>query len=179
MAITHGTSMNKLKQLSVDKQVLFVFGTLCAILLIIGGLYFFSLRAIERSNQRQMLALKISAEINDAAQDLERMQAGVLRQLLAADFGEIRLLDQTVRDIEKENANDLADHQNFAETERERQLYDAVMQVRKAYWEQTQPVLALGLIKRDAQATKLIITKQSPAYDACLKAINALANYVE
>ena len=90
--------MRKLKHLSVDKQVLFVFGTLCAILLVIGGLYFFSLRAIERSNQRQMLALKISAEINDAAQDLERMQAGVLRQLLAADFGEMRLLDRTVRE---------------------------------------------------------------------------------
>jgi PAS domain S-box-containing protein len=171
--------MHKLKHLSVDKQVLFVFGTLCAILLVIGGLYFFSLRAIERSNQRQMLALKISAGINDAAQDIERIQAGVLRQLLASDTGEIRLLDQTVRDIEKENANDLADHQNFAETQKDRQLYDAVMQARKAYWEQTQPVLALGLLNRDAEATKLIITKQSPAYNACLKAVNALANHVE
>ena len=45
--------MNKRKPLSVGKQVLFTFGTLCAVLLVIGGLFLFSLRSIERSNQLQ------------------------------------------------------------------------------------------------------------------------------
>ena len=172
--------MNKLKPLSVGKRVLFTFGTLCAILLIIGGLFFFSLRSIERGNQQQQSrALNKLALIDDTAQEVGQMQAEALRQILASDMGEIKRLDQTVRDIEKINARELANCQKFIDTEKERQLYDRVMQSRKAYWEQTLPVLALGLSNRDAEATELIISKQAPAYDEYLKAINELANYVE
>ena len=172
--------MNKLKSLSVGKQVLFTFGTLCAILLIVGGLFFFSLRSIERGNQlQQSRALNKLALIDDTAQDVGQLQAEALRQVMASDMGEIKRLDQTVRDIEKINAKELADYQKFIDTEKERQLYDRVMQSRKAYWEQTQPVLALGLSNRDAEAAELIISKQAPAYDEYLKAINELANYVE
>ena len=172
--------MNKLKPLSVGKQVLFTFGTLCAILLIIGGLVFFSLRSIERGNQlQQSRALNKLALIDDTAQDVGQMQAEALRQVLASDMGEIKRLDQGVRDIEKINARELADYQKLVDTEKEKKLYDRVMQARKAYWEQTQPVLALGLSNRDAEATELIISKQAPAYDEYLKAINELINYVE
>jgi PAS domain S-box-containing protein len=172
--------MNKLKPLSVGKRVLFTFGTLCAILLIVGGLFFFSLRSIERGNQQQQSrALNKLALIDDTAQDVGQMQAEALRQVLASDMGEIKRLDQTVRDIEKINARELADYQKLVDTEKEKKLYDRVMQARKAYWEQTQPVLALGLSKRDAEATELIISKQAPAYDEYLKAINELINYVE
>ena len=172
--------MNKLKPLSVGKQVLFTFGTLCAILLIVGGLFFFSLRSIERGNQwQQSRALNKLALIDDTAQEVGQMQAEALRQVLASDMGEIKRLDQTVRDIEKINTRELADYQKFIDTEKERQLYDRVMQSRKAYWEQTLPVLALGLSNRDAEATELIISKQAPAYDEYLKAINELINYVE
>jgi PAS domain S-box-containing protein len=172
--------MNKLKPLSVGKRVLFTFGTLCAILLIIGGLFFFSLRSIERGNQQQQSrALNKLALIDDTAQDVGQMQAEALRQVLASDMGEIKRLDQTVRDIEKINARELADYQKLVDTEKEKKLYDRVMQARKAYWEQTQPVLALGLSNRDAEATEFIISKQAPAYDEYLKAINELINYVE
>jgi len=171
--------MNNLKQLSVDRQVLFTFGTLCAILLIIGGLFFFSLRSIESNNQLQSRALNLLASIDSTAQDVEHMQAEVLRQLLANNIQEIERLDQSVRDLEKINGRKLAGYQEFLDTEKERQLLDRVTQTRKAYWEQTQPVLALGLTNRDAEATELIISKQAPAYDEYLKAINALADYVE
>ena len=171
--------MSEHTQPSVGRQVWFAFGALCAILLSIGGLFFFSLQSIERGNQRQSRARNTLAEVADAAQDVERMQTAVLRQLLASDTAEIRRLDQTVRDIESANAGDLADAQHFVDTERERQLYDRVIQARAAYWEQTTPVLALGLTNRDAEATELIITRQAPAYDESLKALNELANYVE
>jgi two-component system cell cycle sensor histidine kinase/response regulator CckA len=172
--------MNKLKHLSVGTQVLFTFGTLCAILLIIGGLFFFSLRSIERSNQlQQSRALNKLALIDDTAQDVGQMQAEALRQVLASDIGEIRRLDKSVRDIEQINAKELAVYQKFAETEKEKQLYERVMQARKAYWKQTQPVLALGLANRDAEATELIISKQAPTYDELLKAVNELTKYVE
>jgi PAS domain S-box-containing protein len=171
--------MDKLKQLSVGKQVLFTFGTLCAILLIIGALFFFSLRSIESSNQRQLHAMNGLALIDDTAQDIGQMQAEVLRQILASDTVEIKRLDQNVRDIEQINAKELADYQKFVDTEKEKQLYDKVMQARKTYWEHTQPVLALGLINLDAEATQLINSTQAPAYDELLKAVNDLIKYVE
>jgi two-component system cell cycle sensor histidine kinase/response regulator CckA len=171
--------MNKLKQWSIGKLVLLTFGTLCVILLVIGVLFFFSLRFIERNNQAQFRAMNKLAEIDDAGQDVERMQAAVLRQLMASDSGEIKRLDQTAREIWNTNVNDLNDYRQFVDTEKEKQLYDRTMQARKAYWEQTQPVLALGLANRDAEATELIISKQSPAYDEYLTAVNGLTDQVE
>ena len=167
--------MNKLKQRSVGKQVFFTFGTLGAILLIIGGLIFFCLRSIERSNQLQSRALNKLALIHGTALDVGELQTKVLRQLLASDIGEIKSLDQTVRDIEKTNTEELGDYQTFLETEKERQLYDRAMQTRKAYWEQTQPVLALGLANRDASprevgmcAIRRVATNWPTGRSACL-----------
>jgi len=171
--------MNNLKRLSVGRQVLFTFGTLCAILLVIGTLFFFSLRSIERSNEVQLRATDELALIDDTAQDIGQMQAEVLRQILASDTVEIKRLDQNVRDIEQINAKELADYQKFVDTEKEKQLYDKVMQARKTYWEHTQSVLALGLTNLDAEATQLINSTQAPAYDELLKAVNDLIKYVE
>jgi CHASE3 domain sensor protein len=97
--------VKKLRQLPIGTQVLFTFGTLCVVLLIIGGLFFFSLRSIERSNQvQQSRALNKLALIDDTAQDVGQMQAEALRQVLASDIEEIKRLDQTVRGIEGINA---------------------------------------------------------------------------
>lgn len=46
--------MNRFTKLPVGKQVLFVFGTLCAILVARDGLLFFGLRSIEDSNRQQL-----------------------------------------------------------------------------------------------------------------------------
>jgi two-component system, cell cycle sensor histidine kinase and response regulator CckA len=172
--------MNERKRLSASQQLLLTFGTLCAILLTIGGLLFFGLRSIEQKNQlQQSRALNKLALIDDTAQDIGQMQAGVLRQVLASDPSEIKSLDQTVRDTEKINFKELTDYQKYLDTERENQLYDKVMQARKAYWEQTQPVLAFGHANRDAEAQQLINSKQAPAYDELLNALNDLINCVE
>ena len=172
--------MNKLRQLPLGAQVLLTFGTLCAILLIIGGLFFFSLRAIERGNQvQQSRALNKLAVIDDAAQDVEQMQAEVLREILATDLEEIKRLDQTVRDTERINAKELVAYQRFVDTAKEKQLYDSVLQARKAYWEQTETVLTFGHANRDAEAMESINAKQAPVYDEYLKTINELIQYVE
>ncbi len=171
--------MNRFKQMSVSQQVLFTFGTLCSILLLIGGLLFFGLRSVDRGNRLQLRATDELALIDDTAQDVGQMQAEVLREVLASDDVEITHLDQSVRDIEKTNASELAAYQQSVETEEERQLYDRVMQARKAYWEQTLPVLSLSRANRDAEAIALIHSKQAPAYDAFLKAVGELISYVE
>jgi PAS domain S-box-containing protein len=172
--------VNKFRQLPIGTQVLLTFGTLSAILLIIDGLFFFSLRAIEHSNEEQQShALNELALIDDTAQDVGQMQADILRKVLAPDAGEINRFDQTIHDLEKTNAKELADYKQFVDTEKERELYDRVMQARKAYWKQTQPLLALSQANRDAEAMESINSKQAPAYDDYLKAINTLIAYVE
>jgi PAS domain S-box-containing protein len=171
--------MNKFKKLPLSNQVLLFFGTLCLLFLAIGTLHFFSLQVIQRRARKEALELKLSASINDSAQDLEHMQSGVLRQLLANDSAEINRLDLYVRDIQKTNAGDLRSYVSFADSEKERQLYQRVMQSRKIYWDHTQQVLSFGLMNRDSEATQLIIAKQSPAYDAYLTSINDLHDYIE
>jgi len=166
-------------KLAVDQKVLFTFSALCGILLTLGGLILFSLQSLERSNKRQLRATEELALIDAAAQGVGQMEAVVLQEVLASDTAEITRLDQTVRRIETINARDLGSYQKFLDTEKERQLYDRVMRTRMAYWQQTLPVLALSRANRDAEAIGLINSAQAPAYDAFLKAVNALIKYVE
>jgi hypothetical protein len=85
--------VKKIKQLSVGKQVLFMFGTLCAILVAIGALFFFSLRAIEASSRENLSCVVNEAELDAAAaQNIGFMQALIFRHILATDPGEIELL---------------------------------------------------------------------------------------
>ncbi|MEY2557387.1 MAG: hypothetical protein QOE34_812 [Verrucomicrobiota bacterium] len=73
--------MNQFKKLSVSKQVLFIFGTLCAILVAIGGLLFFSLRSIEGSSRENLSYVVNEAEIAEtAAQNIGLMQAVIASQ---------------------------------------------------------------------------------------------------
>ncbi len=172
--------MNKFRQLPIGTQVLLTFGTLSAILVIIGGLFFFSLRAIEHSSEEQQShALNELALIDDTAQDVGQMQADILRRVLSPDAGQFDQLNRTIHDLEKTNAKELADYQQFVDTEKERELYDSVVQARKAYWEQTQPLLALSRANRAAEAMESINSKQALAYDNYLRAINTLIVYVE
>ncbi len=157
-----------------------MFGALCAFLLVIGGLFYFSLHAIERSNQlQQSSALNKLSLIGDADQEAGQMQADVLWHVLENDPQELTSLDETIYDIEKANAKDLADYLELVGSEKERKLYDRVMQTRKAYWEQTLSVLEFSRANQDLAAIELINAKQAPAYDVFLMAINELNDFVE
>jgi hypothetical protein len=89
----HSCAMNQFKKLSVGKQVLFMFGTLCAILVSIGGPLFLSLRSIERtSRENPSYAVNEAQLVAAAAQNIGLMQAVILRHILATDPIEIELL---------------------------------------------------------------------------------------
>ncbi len=172
--------MNERKQLSALTLVLFAFATLCAVLLIIGGLFFFGLGSIERSNQReQSRALKKLAVIDDIGQDVGEMQASVAREVLASNVNEINLLDQEIRSIEATNGSEFRDFQPYLDHETERQLYDGAARARKLYWEQTQVVMALSRANQDSAAIKLVNATQAPAYDQYREAINKLIDHME
>lgn len=169
-----------IRQLPMGRRVLFTFGLLCSILLVIGSLLFFSLRAIERENAlQQTRALDKLALIDDTAQDIGQMQAEVLRQIVALDPAEIKRLDVEILGTEKTNSMEMVDYVKFVDTEKEKRLYAEVMAARAAYWKETQPVMAMARQNRDAEAEKTVISTQAPAYDALIKALNDLIDEVE
>jgi len=172
--------MKKLKRLPAGELLLCTFGTLCAILLIIGGFFFFSLRSIERGNRLQQSRTWIKMDLlDDMELNVEQLQAEVLRQVLTSDAGEIKRLDQIIRNLDQSNSEESADYQRFATAEKERQLYERVMRMRRGYWEQTDSVLEFCLVNRITEATELILSKQAPAYDQLLTAIKELTDYTE
>jgi two-component system, cell cycle sensor histidine kinase and response regulator CckA len=172
--------MNRFNDLPPRTRLLLTFGTLFAILLIIGGMFFFSLRSVERSNRlQQTRALNKLALIDDIAGNVGAMQAGVLLQVLANDPAEIRKRKGDVLDIEKVNGGELSDYQQFVDSDVEQRLFGNVIKVRKNYWDQTQGVLALGSSNRDVEAVQLIHTKQIVAYDDFSNELHTLIKYVE
>jgi CHASE3 domain sensor protein len=85
--------MNRFTKLSVGKQVLFMFGTLCAVLVAVGALSFLSLRTIERSSRENLSYVANEAQLAEAAtQNVGLMQAVIFRHILATDPIEIELL---------------------------------------------------------------------------------------
>jgi PAS domain S-box-containing protein len=172
--------MINLKHLSIRQQLLCTFGTLCAILVAVGGMQFFSLRSVEDSNRRhQMRALSRLSFVDSTSREAAQMQAGVLRQVLASDQGEIKTLDQAIRELSKTNLTEIAEYRESFETADERQLYDNIVQTRKEYWRQTELVLALGVANRDTEARALINSKQDPAYDDFMTAVSKLTALVK
>lgn len=70
-----------------------MFGTLCAILVAIGALFFFSLQTIERGNRENLSYVVDETELAQAAaQNTGLMQAVIFRHFFAADPSEIELL---------------------------------------------------------------------------------------
>jgi PAS domain S-box-containing protein len=172
--------MKKLKQMPAGELLLFTFGIQCAILLIVGGFFFFSLRSIEQSNRLQQSRTWIKMDLlDDTELSVEQMQAEVLRQVLTTDAGEMTRLDQIVRNLDNSNAAEFANYQKSVAAQKEGQLYGRVMRTRRLYWEQTDAVLGFCLTNRVAEATELILSKQAPAYDELLIAIKELTDYAE
>ncbi len=172
--------MKILKPFSNGQQMTITIVILCVILLMIGGLFWFSLRAIESRNQtQQSVVLDKLALIDDTAQDVGEIQVRVLQHILATNSAELVHLDAFITRTATTNATELASYKRLIEGDEERGLYENVMQARKAYWEQTESVLALSRLNRDDEAAALALSRQLPLYNQYLDAINKLTGLVE
>src|SRR6266478_8326583 len=97
-------AMPKLKHLPLGKQVLVLFGSLCAILGLIGAFLFLSLRFIQHTSHKQLAYVLNEAElISAAAQNVGLMQAVIFRHIMASDPAEIQAHDQTILELERTN----------------------------------------------------------------------------
>ncbi|MEA3207359.1 MAG: hypothetical protein QOE70_416 [Chthoniobacter sp.] len=172
--------MNRLEQLSIGKQVVLAFGTLCAVLVLIGAFLFFSLRSIEHRCQQQLSYVVDESELVAAAgQNVGLMQAVIFRHILASNSAEIKLHDQTLHEIDEANGGKISAYQKFVDTEEEGRLYARVLQGRKKYMELTERLLVLSRVNRDAEAGEFAVGKQIPAYEEYQKAIKDMIRYVE
>jgi PAS domain S-box-containing protein len=172
--------LKKIKQLSVGKQVLFLFWTLCAILAAIGALFFFSLRSIEGSSRANLSYVVNESELAAAAaQNIGLMQALIFRHILATDPGEMGTQSQVIHELDKENVERLAAYQKFVDTPEEARLYTQVLNARKNYLERTEEVLALSRDNRNTGPLQFATAKQIPAYDEYQGAIKEMTGYVE
>ena len=168
--------MKSLKGASMDKWVLATFGLVCSILLTLGGLSFFGLRAIDWQIQtQQSRAVTKLALIEDTAQDAGQMQAEVLLQVLATDAKEKARLYDSIHARADNNAKSLAGYERMVDGEAERQLCLRVMTTRQAYWLETDRLLSINRTNHSPQTSELIVTTQAPLYDNYIEAINNLS----
>ena len=157
-----------------------MFGTLCAVLVAIGALFFFSLRAIENSSRENLSYVVNEAELAAAAaQNIGFMQALIFRHILAVDAGEMGTQSQVIHEIDKENAEKLAAYQKFVDTPEEARLYALILKARTNYLETTEEVLALDRDNHHAEALQFANAKQIPAYREYQGAIKEMTRYVE
>ena len=156
-----------------------MFGTLCAILLGVGALFFFSLRAIETSSRENLSYVVNEAELAAAAaQNIGVMQAVIFRHILATDPKEMKFHDQIIREIDKENAAKLAAYRKFVDTKEEARLYARVLNARKDYLQRTEEVLALSRANRNAEAGEFATSKQVPAFEEYQRTLKDMTSYV-
>src|SRR5690242_13729741 len=116
--------MNKIRQLSVGNQVMLIFGLICALLVAVGLFLFFSLRTIERNNEKlqsQMLhEWKIS---NDLSRDLSMTQIEIFQHVQTQDSEEMKIHDRNISSIEAEDGARLDAYGKLVDNELETHLY--------------------------------------------------------
>ena len=172
--------MNRLKQLPLGHKVLLAFGLICGILLAVGGLFFFSLRTIERLTEDQQSAAQHQmGVVRDAGKNAAMVQAAVFHHIMASEPEELARHHQSIQRLGEGNIRKLAEYEKFIDTERERQLHTRVKQAWKVYWEQTQPVLRLSSSNQDNAALAFALSNQAPAYLEYHKAVDKLTDYSE
>lgn len=165
---------------STQKQIGATFAALCLILLTIGGLSFFGLRAIERHNDAQQFrSLNKLAAIDHIAQDAGVLQVKILRQILEADPNEISALDQDISRLARVNAAEIQDYQKLIDTASERRLYQQAAEERRIYWAATTNLMVFSRVNDDARAIHLAINQQLPYYDHYVAGLNELIDTVE
>src|SRR2546423_351812 len=156
--------MRKAKQICIGRQVLLAFGALCLVLLTIGALFLFSLRAIEHRRQTQQARSHHKWEVLDKLpKNVGLMQAEVLQHVLTTDTEQMKRRDQIIRELDESNAQILTDYEALVDNEKERRLYARILKARKVYLERTEELLALSRLNQNAEAAGVALAKQSPA----------------
>jgi signal transduction histidine kinase len=167
--------MSKAESPPAGKQLLVSFAALWAILLIIAGFSFLGLRPVELKDQAERARIGEKMEwLLGTQTKVEQLQTEVIRQVLNPYAKALGNLDHLIGFIGQSDAGAVDAYQAFAAQAKEKQLYKRIFEARTVYLEQTESVLQFCRDNRTSEATWLILSKQAPAYERLLEAINAL-----
>ena len=149
-------------------------------LVLIGALFFFSLRAIEQRRQTQQARAHQKWEVMDKLpRNVGLRQAEVFHHVLETNVEEMARHDQIIRELDEASARILSDFEMLLDDEKERHLFARLVQARKVYMERTEELLVLSRANRDAEKTRVALTKQSPAYFEYHRVADELIEEVE
>ena len=159
---------------SVPGKIFFSFGSLCAILLAIGGLFFFSLRDIEQLNEAEAKATHETIEVSyRLIRNAGLRQTEIFQCVAAMDPVEREEHEQAVNRLEKSEAERLQAYVETMDNELERQLFAEVLRANHAYTEKSDELLALNRTPRKAEAI-FALTTQIATYDRYQKALDGI-----
>jgi PAS domain-containing protein len=157
--------MSKIKQRSMGKEVFIVLGALCLIFVLLGTLFFFSLRAIEHQRQTEQARAHQKLDVINKLPRTEGLrQAEVFHHVLETNVEEMARHDQIIRELGEASARILSDFEVLLENGKERHLFTRLLEARKVSMERTEELLVLSRSNMAAEKTRVALTKQSPAY---------------
>ncbi len=156
------------------------FVLICAALVAIGGVFFFSLRSIENLNTAERFSvLGKMANLHLVGKNLGLQQAEVFRQVAAAAPAEMRRHEAIFARLRQSNAEILATYAKSTESEAERKLYDQLLTAERAYAERTGQLLALTRADRSDEAAAVTLALQVPACHQYETALDKLVRFEE
>ena len=129
-----GTHRPRIRAFPMAGKLVLCFGLLCAILAAIGGVFFFSLRSIEKLNDAERSsALGEIAILERVGKNVGLRQVEVFRHLAATNTEEKERHEQVIARLVETNTKGLTDYGEAVSNEAEKQRFAEVLQARKAY----------------------------------------------
>lgn len=156
------------------------FGLICSILVAIGGIFFFSVRSIEKldSAARSSVSGEI-ANLHRLGENLVLQQAAVFRQVAATSPAERERAEQIIGRLEKANGIGLNEYKETVANRAEGRLHAQLLQARKTYSDRIAELLPLSRTSQKGEIITFALARQIPAYDRYQAALNAAVLFEE
>ena len=160
---------------SVSAKIFLSFGSLCAILVAIGGHNFFSLRGIEQLSEAERQSTRQHIEAPDRLiRNAGLRQTEIFQCVAAKNPVEREEHEQVVARLAKSDAEVLRIYAGMAANDAERRLLAEVQRTSHAYSEKSDQLLALNRSARTAEAAVFALTVQLVTYDRYQTALDAV-----
>ena len=154
------------------------FGLLCAILAAIGGVFFFSLRSIEKLDDAgRSSAFGEIAILERVGKNVGLGQVEVFRHLAATNPEEKERHEQVIARLVETNTRGLTNYERAISNEAEKQLFAEALQAGKDYSDRTEQLLGLSRAQRNVEAATFALATQVPTYDQYQLSVDLLLRF--
>jgi PAS domain S-box-containing protein len=177
---TKPTERRSGKPFPLARKLVLCFALLCAILIAIGAVFFFSLGFIEDLNsvKRSSIAHEISV-LHRVGKNVGLRQVEVFRHMSATNPAEREHHEQAIARMVETNTKHLTEYERAGDSDLEKTLYGQVLEARQAYSERTKHLIALSRTRPSTEVATFALTAQIPAYDQYQLALDALVRFEE